>query len=352
MRGDGAATASHHDAGRGSPPHARGRPGTSTRGRGRGGITPACAGTAYAPGPRSRLGRDHPRMRGDGAKNDDMITVAMGSPPHARGRLAALVRVQREVGITPACAGTATHTGSALAHYRDHPRMRGDGFMGSLFSDVVLGSPPHARGRRRGRHDPQDIVGITPACAGTARGSAARRGLLRITPACAGTARPRSWDSSLSRDHPRMRGDGAPQSRDRMYVMGSPPHARGRLSNRVRIHVIRGITPACAGTAGSTTTQSGSTRDHPRMRGDGTVTRLQEVVPPGSPPHARGRHDGIRRGVTVAGITPACAGTAYQGAAKWACRWDHPRMRGDGMLPTLLTQTVRGSPPHARGRLT
>ena len=150
----------------GSPPHARGRlclpPPLSGPGR----ITPACAGkTRSFPGP-FRPGRDHPRMRGEDVKPRFDPSPGLGSPPHARGRPGDVPGNHRQSRITPACAGKTRKRLCRLRHSPDHPRMRGEdpvNFASELYGS---GSPPHARGRPTNDHLWVYWVGITPACAG------------------------------------------------------------------------------------------------------------------------------------------------------------------------------------------
>ena len=48
-------------------------------------------------------------------------------------------------------------------------------------------------------------------------------------------------------------------------------------------------------------------------------------------------------------ITPACAGNSRHIRRYPRRRWDHPRLRGEQLFFLRATQTVRGSPPLARG---
>ena len=49
---------------------------------------------------------------------------------------------------------------------------------------------------------------------------------------------------------------------------GSPPHARGRLKEMIRVGRSGGITPACAGKTGNALSVRQRVQDHPRMRGE------------------------------------------------------------------------------------
>ena len=52
------------------------------------------------------------------------------------------------------------------------------------------------------------------------------------------------------------------------YDEGSPPHARGAVVHYEPLPLVRGITPACAGSSPSHTLPLRRQWDHPRMRGE------------------------------------------------------------------------------------
>ncbi len=171
-------------------------------------------------------------------------------------------------GITPACAGKMS--------------------LSFIARMILLGSPPHARGKSARRRCLSLPQGITPACAGKMR-----RSLLR---------------ARSSRDHPRMRGENPLCRFSRPAPPGSPPHARGKWHTAQGLKWSTGITPACAGKILHYVLIFKSGRDHPRMRGENVSS---------SPCHLS--H----------GITPACAGKIFH-PLFWANGyWDHPRMRGE-----------------------
>ncbi len=70
----------------GSPPHARGRPLGGSDGSLVCWITPACAGKTTYRKYLARPDRDHPRMRGEDPQVAVRHDAGLGSPPHARGR--------------------------------------------------------------------------------------------------------------------------------------------------------------------------------------------------------------------------------------------------------------------------
>ena len=227
-------------------------------------------------------------MRGEDAAWSLKRLTTMGSPPHARGRLASGENNRERLGITPACAGKTAPPRNLGAAEPDHPRMRGEDYFGLEVVDYRLGSPPHARGRL-GRARP-------------------RMGALGITPACAGkTEVPSTW-ADASSDHPRMRGEDSGLRRWRSGSQGSPPHARGRPTRFAGRGAAGGITPACAGKTSNRAGKPSCQTDHPRMRGEDPRAVPLDCAGRGSPPHARGRLPRNPRLLLYRRITPACAG--------------------------------------------
>ena len=147
--------------------------------------------------------------------------------------------------------------------------MRGEDGIWLRAASRMLGSPPHARGRRVRAGQEHPVRRITPACAGKTAGSG---------------------DSDLFEgDHPRMRGEDIGTQLKNGGTSGSPPHARGRRSRLKPVVFLLRITPACAGKTRTTGPDLATTPDHPRMRGEDQRLRLYPLPWAGSPPHARGR---------------------------------------------------------------
>ena len=77
--------------------------------------------------------------------NTDKATE-QGSPPLARGIPLYLSDEDKEMGITPACAGNTTMEATLQLGIRDHPRLRGEYQLERAFKSEAEGSPPLARG--------------------------------------------------------------------------------------------------------------------------------------------------------------------------------------------------------------
>ena len=71
----------------------------------------------------------------------------------------------------------------------------------------------------------------------------------------------------------------------------------------------------------------------------------------GSPPHGRGKVRWISIAVACAGITPAWAGKRGFLVLCHDIAQDHPRMGGEKMVLQVHFLLVRGSPPHGRGKV-
>ena len=69
-------------------------------------------------------------------------------------------------------------------------------------------------------------------------------------------------------DHPRLRGEYKVARMEVRSVPGSPPLARGIRRSSLSFGSSTRITPACAGNTDSDEEEAGKERDHPRLRGE------------------------------------------------------------------------------------
>ena len=92
------------------------------------------------------------------------------------------------------------------------------------------------------------------------------------------------------------------------------PHMRGKVLDGVKVILVLGITPACAGKSNTHGFLRYSSRDHPRVCGEKVQTLLYTDVQKGSPPHVRGK--GLLKVFVPEplGITPAYAGKSARAA--------------------------------------
>ena len=132
--------------------------------------------------------------------------MVLGSPPHTRGKEDKISTKLAGMGITPAHAGKSDHALFHVAGIGDHPRTRGEKVRAVMVVGKCVGSPPHTRGKAHAGDCDRYADGITPAHAGKVA--------LKST--------------SLT-------------------MLGSPPHTRGKDILKVFTMRDSGITPAHAG---------------------------------------------------------------------------------------------------------
>ncbi len=237
----------------GSPPRARGALGDGLGVEQQAGLTPAGAGSTPCAAALSTRRWAHPRGRGEHAPPEWEGIPKAGSPPRARGAPAAAVALHDHRGLTPAGAGSTLCGCPGRTRRRAHPRGRGEHHRIMGDGVGVRGSPPRARGARRGRGVRAAAGGLTPAGAGST------------------AAGPTTWPPSGA--HPRGRGEHSSSGLARIRETGSPPRARGAHGHDVAGPVAAGLTPAGAGSTWARSTRSTGTWAHPRGRGEHPTVR-------------------------------------------------------------------------------
>ena len=137
-----------------------------------------------------------------------VMLVNRGSPPHVRGKGRRQFSIRARSWITPACAGKSKFRCGTSELRQDHPRMCGEKSTDSLPMPMVIGSPPHVRGKVC-EDCLGDIVedGSPPHVRGKARDVHVITPFPRITPACAGKSIHDTQDDPQNEDHPRMCGE-------------------------------------------------------------------------------------------------------------------------------------------------
>ena len=114
----------------------------------------------------SPLYRITPAHAGKRARLEVMRRTGKGSPPHMRGKVNLAVCSCRQRRITPAHAGKSPRALRRPGGRRDHPRTCGEKALLFLGLPLMLGSPPHMRGKAQGFHPCTPGSRITPAHAG------------------------------------------------------------------------------------------------------------------------------------------------------------------------------------------
>ena len=110
-------------------------------------ITPAHAGKRGVPLVLSAFASDHPRTCGEKTPPFSSLILALGSPPHMRGKDTFFYMVFLLQGITLAHAGKSQLLCFSFYLPWDHPRTCGEKFNFGYPLHIKIGSPPHMRGK-------------------------------------------------------------------------------------------------------------------------------------------------------------------------------------------------------------
>ena len=129
-------------------------------------IIPACAGNTEAAVDDEIVSRDHPRVCGEHAEHDPIVSAVRGSSPRVRGTRQARQKPDRPAGIIPACAGNTGQIMTAIGSVGDHPRVCGEHLLEFGDGHVDEGSSPRVRGTLLSFSLSMLMEGIIPACAG------------------------------------------------------------------------------------------------------------------------------------------------------------------------------------------
>ena len=155
----------------------------------------------------------------------------------------------------------------------------------------------------------------------------------RIIPALAGNTVPTRRDTLDDRDHPRSRGEYGVMAVRLDRAGGSSPLSRGIPRRCQSSHTSKRIIPALAGNTLPDGVVQVSAWDHPRSRGEYQTASMSQLAVEGSSP--------LSRGILLLGeylgafgrIIPALAGNTVSGIPGAIMRADHPRSRGEYLLP-------------------
>ena len=93
------------------------------------------------------------------------------------------------------------------------------------------------------------------------------------------------------------------------------------------------ITPACAGKSGLAALDHALAGDHPRVCGEKQFKFSTSFTVRGSPPHVRGKVGVVKLLSELPRITPACAGKRAKIKGATESSGDHPRMCGEKCTP-------------------
>ena len=297
----------HHSTG--SSPLARGTRFLEPHPHRRHRFIPARAGNTchHAAPPRSPS--VHPRSRGEHTESADLVRLALGSSPLARGTPAPDRGDLEAHRFIPARAGNTTRAAMYASAVTVHPRSRGEHVASRTGVGFPDGSSPLARGTRgRKRWSPGDW---------------------RFIPARAGNTKITRGGGRSDTVHPRSRGEHSMFRPVKRRTAGSSPLARGTRRFSGSESGPRRFIPARAGNTLHHRGTDAGWPVHPRSRGEHVLEGVRPRCESGSSPLARGTQDEVAGGRIDRRFIPARAGntTARQTARRAVPV--HPRSRGE-----------------------
>ena len=115
----------------------------------------------------------------------------------------------------------------------------------------------------------------------------------------------------------------------RRTTNGSSPRVRGKRLRIYRCLRSNGLIPACAGKTECSDPGGWRVRAHPRVCGENRHRNLRLLLPEGSSPRVRGKHQRPHPGHQKYGLIPACAGKTGRIETVTGVLRAHPRVCGE-----------------------
>ena len=272
----------------------------------------------------------HPRSRGENGLTSAGTAVKAGSSPLTRGKHAIPAASATPMRLIPAHAGKTRCSPTSRGRCTAHPRSRGEN---KLWGDLVKaynGSSPLTRGKHFSDAHFAASARLIPAHAGKTV-----------------SARVSIWTPSA---HPRSRGENQAGRRSGRLQLGSSPLTRGKRQKWSVVRIARRLIPAHAGKTRRDAGLAASSWAHPRSRGENPPAVAWKVWLGGSSPLTRGKLTRAAPDVMISRLIPAHAGKTRQRphhCHPWSA---HPRSRGEnGQLIQGLFR-AEGSSPLTRGK--
>ena len=273
------------------------------------GLIPAHAGKTTLWSTPGRCAGAHPRSRGENLYVDVVPSMKGGSSPLTRGKLLHRGGHSDVDGLIPAHAGKTRTSTVSPSVAGAHPRSRGENSSGNFAPGSFVGSSPLTRGKH-----------LSAVVQGEGE---------RLIPAHAGKTQAGGGVCSARRAHPRSRGENSSAARNRRVPSGSSPLTRGKLEGVSVAGERAGLIPAHAGKTHLHYTSRAVYRAHPRSRGENCCASPPWLGAWGSSPLTRGKPREGRIRPHGVGLIPAHAGKTPPPAGEAGSSRAHPRSRGE-----------------------
>ena len=238
-----------------------------------------------------------PRERGEHLGFRRRAAGRFGSAPRARGTLRAVCFGSWRRRFSPASAGNTATSRLAVNRLSVQPRERGEHAAGGLMGARQTGSAPRARGT------------LFQAGRWYERG--------RFSPASAGNtlrSRGSGWQRAVQ---PRERGEHGGVGTEITCYFGSAPRARGTPEICTCRAGLRRFSPASAGNTCPALARCRAGAVQPRERGEHGELHVEQRLPIGSAPRARGTLFTTNYEQLPWRFSPASAGNTSSTVSSW-----------------------------------
>ncbi len=208
--------------------------------------------------------------------------------------------------------------------------MRGENFCDSAVGMICCGTPPHAWGKRPKASRSVSPNRYTPTCVGkTDIRVYSLRDADWYTPTCVGKTVSGMKKPPPTRYTPTCVGKTAELKRRGLEAVGTPPHAWGKHCGKQITRISHRYTPTCVGKTPFIVETASSYAVHPHMRGENGANGQARAVLVGTPPHAWGKLPTLLNFLTCSRYTPTCVGKTSRSTTVFRHSAVHPHMRGE-----------------------
>ena len=173
--------------------------------------------------------------------------------------------------------------------------------------------------------------------------------ILGLPPLVRGVQRPAVRAGLVAAAYPRSCGEFLTIPSVKPRMPGLPPLVRGVRDQQCGHAEDRGLTPARAGSSRLNRAAPSDSRAYPRSCGEFRRTARSRVRPSGLPPLVRGVHMVRRPRLLLRGLTPARAGSSTAQEVKGLLEGAYPRSCGEFDESTAPAIRNAGLPPLVRG---
>ncbi len=194
------------------------------------------------------------------------------------------------------------------------------------------------------------VSGTSPRAWGKPIGKRAEFLAFRNIPTCVGKTLRWRDASRRSAEHPHVRGENLCGVQVRGQRRGTSPRAWGKPEARSAAWAEQRNIPTCVGKTSSGKSSSVVKPEHPHVRGENRLTRLNILRIVGTSPRAWGKHQHLHCGVVRPRNIPTCVGKTLRQGRSGCPGPEHPHVRGENIRVNFFLTSFYGTSPRAWGK--